>query len=1588
VAPLSLDAIRLQQFSASSNEHNESIVTVTNLQPLTKYTMMCYRSFMGHSSSLIDTVRNSWIANTTCCIPIVVTASRMSFTVSTSVFKFLSITLVNYPSALLQLKVTVNGSSIDNVFPSIFHLNKMFGGDTTLVTYLRPSIAGVFSYSVVVEGPSAKDYTVQYSNGKNSFSVVTFDQQSALPIVASAVFSDDASFLIISFDSPTNKGCTKPLFSCHALFDFICANTSQCQWMDTSTVHAYINSVSSQCVAPGDSLHILETASIKAPCEVEDCICPSSSWANSSRSSITALGPKFLLRPIPVINSPSALGACDDLTLDLSASTGSGGRSWTSTSIRVSCGDAAINLDLLQKFVDGMTVFYPPTPIPYFLFVKGHSYEFTVRLCNFLGGCGESFINVVALNATIPSINLPGNPIRSVKRNTMLTVVSLASLQSCSQSSSSKILNFEWSVFSNSGVKQSSLLSITNDQTKFLLPSYSLNVSFFYNIQVTVSVKGSHPLKTSSASILVYVTVGSIVAVIKDGVTKNMRVLTTTDIDASSSYDEDKVGLTGVDAGLAFYWSCRQVDTVFRESCSASGLNLTSSGSLLRFRAAESSAGNMYLIELTIIDPTDLRLSRISVSVSVVSAASVVVNTVSNFANMRMNPGQSLQLNGLVSMPMSLLFNTSVQWSVNDDAIPLSRVTMSPIVYHLMSSSNTNYLVLPPNTLLGGSTLTFNLRCISVLGEVLAVSALTIVVNSSPKPGKFMVSPLVGTELKDIFLFGAQQWMDADLPLYYQFAYISSTETVIVLQSRSALSYGHSHLPAGLDSTSNAVVIVAQILDELHANSSTSSIVRVLKGPALTLTDIVAFISLIKNRSEFSVDEIKRHNALSLYLVNSVNCSLAPNCSALNRKSCLKTTNTCGACKSNAFIGDTFDSNSPCYLPEISLSASTTLRCRSLTECRMPRVCINQICVFPSKNCTNHCSGHGTCVLINVNSGISVSDCTINDEQCAAKCNCEVGYVGSQWCDLRSDELVLKQGMREEVLDNVNYLISQEYPDQFVISGWISALVDATKSSDELNDVTMLGVLVTVNTIVQVTTQSTSSNDVLTELFSAINSAASYLSNQPVKKESGDMDSYARLNQTLLTLSSITVALSTTLVPGQDPIRSSQSCFRATLAMLPASVDRSTTLLSLPQSQSESLLNIPTSSLSIQSIDSLIPIHVSLVTLRSSYYRNGTNFQANPLNIFMSSSPCGTSKSSCTMEIHLQNSQLVLDGNQSTVNHEKASTFCATLLNGQVSNQGIVCRLTNVTAFYSVCSCDLAVKRNQLVKSTHSRLLQDSLNVSSHSVELSVTTLLHSVIDRSKSTLLSAADLNESKIQKEWTVLVTLGTLILTVTMCMVLGHKYDSQIGKTVDINIATVVSKLSMNPTKIHSKKRRLAALVKESSIDEVALLEESLPRVLGDQPFTERFLSEVKQHHRWVGVACFYSDSFPRSLRVLSLATNVIVMLFVQSITYNLTKPDDGSCGSYISQSACLEPQSSLGIEASKCAWKGGSCVFVEQATSFTVVLFVAILSAVLSTPIAYLQDYLIFEYLAAPVRQQPSNNNEDSVGRSTVSKSIFA
>ncbi|KAK0341360.1 hypothetical protein LTR94_026682, partial [Friedmanniomyces endolithicus] len=103
----------------------------------------------------------------------------------------------------------------------------------------------------------------------------------------------------------------------------------------------------------------------------------------------------------------------------------------------------------------------------------------------------------------------------------------------------------------------------------------------------------------------------------------------------------------------------------------------------------------------------------------------------------------------------------------------------------------------------------------------------------------------------------------------------------------------------------------------------------------------------------------------------------------------------------------------------------------------------------------------------------------------------------------------------------------------------------------------------------------------------------------------------------------------------------------------------------------------------------------------------------------------------------------------------------------------------------------------------------------------------------------------------------------------------------------------------------------------------------------------------------------------------------MLFIQSLTYAFTKQDPSTCTQYVTEESCLEPSSVFRTGEHQCLWQvqsqgqgtgqgqqGGDCVYVTPDNSIEVVVFVAIFSALATTPIALLVDWIINVILVAP------------------------
>jgi hypothetical protein len=99
-------------------------------------------------------------------------------------------------------------------------------------------------------------------------------------------------------------------------------------------------------------------------------------------------------------------------------------------------------------------------------------------------------------------------------------------------------------------------------------------------------------------------------------------------------------------------------------------------------------------------------------------------------------------------------------------------------------------------------------------------------------------------------------------------------------------------------------------------------------------------------------------------------------------------------------------------------------------------------------------------------------------------------------------------------------------------------------------------------------------------------------------------------------------------------------------------------------------------------------------------------------------------------------------------------------------------------------------------------------------------------------------------------------------------------------------------------------------------MAILDDSLPSVFkSDSLWKEK----IKVYHRWIGIVFYYSPEFPRVMRVLSLFSSIVIMLFVQSVTYNIADPDDGSCEACDSVSCCFSLKSTLNLNEDRCYWK---------------------------------------------------------------------
>jgi hypothetical protein len=168
----------------------------------------------------------------------------------------------------------------------------------------------------------------------------------------------------------------------------------------------------------------------------------------------------------------------------------------------------------------------------------------------------------------------------------------------------------------------------------------------------------------------------------------------------------------------------------------------------------------------------------------------------------------------------------------------------------------------------------------------------------------------------------------------------------------------------------------------------------------------------------------------------------------------------------------------------------------------------------------------------------------------------------------------------------------------------------------------------------------------------------------------------------------------------------------------------------------------------------------------------------------------------------------------------------------------------------------------------------------------------------------------------------------------------------------------------------------------------LDASLPSILRPIPVWRKFSNEVQMHHRWIGVFCYYSPTYSRPVRVLSLLLNIVTMLFLEAVTYDLADPDDGSCERMKTRPDCLREQSSL-ANTNKCYWDptNSSCQIRPIDNDFLRVMIVALFAALISTPFALtFQSLIMFVLAGQTIDKSDTNQVSSTKSMSSISTSV--
>ncbi|RYG70432.1 hypothetical protein EON64_00125, partial [archaeon] len=1474
---------------------------------------------------------------------------------------------------------------------------------------------GSFLLLAVLSGGSANQFGIVSSTSR-VLQILAMDAEPPTPVLLEARFTSDGTFVELLFDSQTNQAGFTSTFPCSTLLSFSTISSAVCQFFSKNIIRIFQSTTSrTPFLSLGSEVKLNSGTSLRSLCASGD-LTKCSTWASVAETVVIVAVPLNPDLPNVVIGGPSSIGACQNLPLDLTTSTGTAGRPWQRLSITVRRVGSNSGDPDLSSWLRNSYIFSPPSPVPANLMAKGVTYAFTATLVNFLNASSSAVktVQVTTDERLTPVVAIDGAASRTMARSAALEVRATAFTQSCTGQVSFSNLRFDWLVSLLSGGNRdfnlTALRSLSQNPSIYRLPTFALPTGATYSISVLVS----HTSGTSSTStVSVTLTPGLIVAVIRGGSSMFVNTDVFTSISASPSFDQDVNRLTGARAGLSFAWSCVQTAPIFSSNCNGTLLLATNSIATEEVRVQPvgiDAIGSVSRVSVQVFDST-----RSSTAFTDVTVTTERINTIAFSTAATEVTNVPVDQRITLETQVTIVSRCDATWTVDDPNVVLSNAALTPVARSFPLGNFKYNLALATNSLPERATLVFSLKC------GVGSSSITVTTNGPPLPGRFSTTPDSGTELNTMFSFVASDWSDPDLPITYLFAFLSpNSGASMTAQGRSQTSFVSTSLPAGKASNGNNITCTVQVFDSYSSSVTVSAVVRVNE---LDISQQqAAVLDLLSSSDSGSVDSKKGALSVCGSVVNRVNCTLAPDCSTLKREQCEKTDHTCGKCL-RSYTGDSGDKNTAC------LSASDVFNRRNnrrklwstqAVECSVDddcgsalEGCSNGTCVFLNQSCLNNCSGHGSCYYTSVSTRLPVDVCTVDELTCQAVCRCDAGYSGSA-CSLSDADLAARRSLRQSLVGTLQSVIESDDVSASALSSWSAYFSSVASSPYELSTegITLIKELAAI-----ATEQSLSSGVDFTHLAGILESVDAILSismsqyNAEVSAGAGDVSLSNNTAAGIIDiLSSFGDLVQQSMVLGQDDVSFVYSNFRIVGQILRAEDALNGTGIAVPSSDVEEAFESTNSGLQLIPLDGIDPETSIAATLIQLYQRS---FTASPSTYSFFSDPirlkiANVDNDTASAEQYLSTIIFSLKNNEAlsyfTFGNETSSNFTTQCLRGVIVSETYICpfsgeviehhcngtvageytsfcpvaqptcavlnvslavassvssycELLSFTPEFTTCACSLLPGADGDVPQ---RRLYSGFELQATAGEkfveqsglVDMATSSEYVAMDFKNTFNAANDLNSAAGARRALVLILLFVILWVFGFLVMAIVHYKEQHA------IKTEEDNMLHRGSNIHREQaKRLVANYVQSIIPAVYNKRQT---ALG------RFWNEISLHHRYLYLFCpdtrraDFFDRFRHTMKVLSVET---MNIFIQALLFDLQRPsNDGTCVGFLTQSTCLEKTTPLDHTQSYCEWGADSngnftCSYQEAQFSQRALLYVIIISTIVTTAFKFPLDQLL-------------------------------